>query len=258
LMAAVMLASTSSRNLNKELRCSDPEKCPRSWAMEHRPLIRFDGGAEDNCYPDEASNANNGLCAPFRQDAPIYYKIVRCGDYLKLAWHLWYGLQRGCDPFGFDSGHDDDWEHITINFIRSGASWIQDSVTFSQHGGFYTRQITHKTPDVYVGKVAHGHYDTWCDGSGMWPDPNFCTGVCGYWEDFRNDNEQTQWLPTNIKHVSEVSRSEDQVNRILEYKYFDEAYKHSCNGHSFRCIGALGFCACWRSNHTFPAPVCDV
>ena len=92
---------------------------------------------------------------------------------------------------------------------------------------------------------------------------------------FRNDNEQTRWLPTNIKHVSEVSRSEDQVNRysynltmmvkanlsifrILEYKYFDEPYKHRCNGHSFRCIGALGFCACWRNNHTFPAPICDV
>ena len=107
-----------------------------------RPLIRFDGGAGDNCYPDEASNANNGHCAPFRQDAPIYYKIVRCGDFLKLAWHLWYGLQRGCDPFGLDGGHDDDWEHVTINFIRSGDSWVQDSVTFSQHGGFYTRQIT--------------------------------------------------------------------------------------------------------------------
>ena len=93
---------------------------------------------------------------------------------------------------------------------------------------------------------------------------------------FRNDNEQTQWLPTNIKHVSEVSRYDDQVNRyigmilsrdishnsnlirILEYKYFDEAHKHSCNGHRFRCIGALGFCACWRNNHTFPAPVCNI
>ena len=40
-------------------------------------------------------------------------------------------------------------------------------------------------PSVYVGKVAHGHYDTRCDGSGLWPDPHFCTGVCGYWEDFR-------------------------------------------------------------------------
>ena len=109
-----------------------------------RPLIRFDGGAEDNCYPDEATNANNGHCAPFRQDAPIYYKIIRCGNFLKLAWHLWYGLQRGCDPFGLDGGHDDDWEHVTINFIRSGATWVQDSVTFSQHGGFYTRQITQK------------------------------------------------------------------------------------------------------------------
>ena len=66
--------------------------------------------------------------------------MVRCGDFLKLAWHLWYGRQRGCDPLGVDHGHDVDWEHITINFIRDNQTWTQDSVTFHQHGGHYTRR----------------------------------------------------------------------------------------------------------------------
>ena len=41
----------------------------------NRPLIRFDGSAQDYCYPDEATNANNGRCAGFNPDAPIYYKV---------------------------------------------------------------------------------------------------------------------------------------------------------------------------------------
>jgi len=237
--------------------CNDPEQCPLTWAQKHLPLIRFDGDSEGYCFPDEATNINNGVCKKFNPDAPIYYKIIRCGDFLKLAWHLWYGLQRGCDPFGVDDGHDDDWEHITINFVRNGDSWEQDSVTYSQHGGFYTRRNTQQNPDVYVGKVAHGHYDTWCQGSGgWWIDPNFCSGMCGYWEDFRNDNVNTRWMPHNIKHVSEVTDS--QVNRVTQYKYFDNVAKNSCDGLPWRCVGALAFCACWRNNHIFYAPVCDV
>ena len=118
--------------------CEDPELCPETWAFQHRsahkarcssrglvgvllglvmsffeknkktfkrrPFLRFDGSAQDYCYPDEATNSNNGQCAEFNPEAPIYYKIVRCGDFLKLAWHFWYGLQRGCDPFGVDHG----------------------------------------------------------------------------------------------------------------------------------------------------------
>merc|ERR1711892_49310 len=69
--------------------------------------------------------------------APIYYSIVFCGNNMKLAWHFWYGQQKGCDPFGVDEGHGDDWEHITINFAKnaSGDDWVQDSVTWFQHSG---------------------------------------------------------------------------------------------------------------------------
>jgi len=238
----------------------DPEICPLQWALEHRPFFHFDVRAENSCFPDEATNYNNGKCNKFNVDAPVYYKIIRCGDFLKLAWHLWYGLQKGCDPLGVDDGHDDDWEHITINFVRNGNLWEQDSVTYSQHGGFYTRNNKQQHPDVYVGRVAHGHYDSWCDnadtGWSWWSNHNYCTGICGYWEDFRLDNEQTRWMPTNIKHISEVK--DDQVNRVTKYKYFDLEEKHSCDGVPWRCVGALTFCACWRNNHVFHAPICDI
>jgi len=236
---------------------SDPELCPQEWALQHVPLIRFDGSAQDYCYPDEATNENNGQCKPLNPDAPIYYKIVRCGEFLKIAWHLWYGHQKGCDPFGVDHGHDDDWEHININFIHVGDQWVQDSVTFNQHSGHYTRANTQPHPDVWIGKIAHGSYDITCDGHGFVWEADYCAGGCGYWDDFRNDNENSRWMPHNIKHVSEVT--DDQVNRVNNYKYFDDPKKNKCEGFDYRCIGAEGPCGCWRNDHTFPADtICDV
>ena len=132
------------RGVSRELGL--PTQVPPAWCpaccltVSFRPFLRFDRSAQDYCYPDEATNSNNGQCAEFNPAAPIYYKIVRCGDFLKLAWHFWYGIQRGCDPLGVDSGHDDDWEHVTVNFVRENQTWTQDSVTFSQHGGHYTRR----------------------------------------------------------------------------------------------------------------------
>ena len=94
-------------------------------------------GADDYCYPDEATNANNNQCKPFDPDAPIYYNIAFCGHYMKLVWRIWYG-QKGCDPFGVDNGHGDDCEHITINFARKSPDddWVQDSMTWFQHSGW--------------------------------------------------------------------------------------------------------------------------
>ena len=106
---------------------------------------------------------------------------------LQLAWHVWYGHQKGCDPFGVDHGHDDDWEQITVNFVLEAGAWLQDSVTFHQHSGHYTRSVrfieisfcSNKSnrfagrynvdaqPNVWVGKIAHGSYDNWCDGHGL-------------------------------------------------------------------------------------------
>ena len=64
-------------------------------------------------------------------------------------------------------------------------------------------------------------------------------------------------MPENIQHVSSVT--EDQVNRVNNYKYFDDLTKNGCEGYDFRCVGATGACGCWRHDHTFPANVvCDI
>ena len=97
-LACFAVISSSAKNSLEDPVCSDPELCPEEWAYQHRPYIRFDGSADSYCFPDQATNDNNGQCKPFNPEAPIYYKIVRCGDFLKLAWHLWYGHQKGCDP----------------------------------------------------------------------------------------------------------------------------------------------------------------
>jgi len=131
-------------------------------------------------------------------------------------------------------------------------------VTFNQHSGHYTRANTQPHPDVWIGKIAHGSYDITCDGHGFVWEADYCAGGCGYWDDFRNDNENSRWMPHNIKHVSEVT--DDQVNRrVNNYKYFDDPKKNKCEGFDYRCIGAEGPCGCWRNDHTFPADtICDV
>lgn len=87
-------------------------------------------------------------------------------ELFQLVWWFWYGKQNPCT--GSFGAHGNDWEHITINFIKDGSgAWKQDSVTWFQHDGWYTRSNTATSPSVYVGKNAHGSYDNWCDGKGF-------------------------------------------------------------------------------------------
>ncbi|XP_073232419.1 uncharacterized protein [Porites lutea] len=227
----------------------------RNFARAHIPYLRFDGGARaKHCWPDEAKDSNDGKCKDFNSKAPIYYDVVDCADkYRKLVWWFWYGRQNPCT--GSSGAHDNDWEHITINFIKDGSgAWKQDSVTWFQHDGWYTRRNTAKSPSVYVGKNAHGSYDNWCDGRGFVWEQDYCAGGCGYWDDFRNDKKGRRWTPTNIKHVSEVTGR--VANRIKDEKYFDDTRLNRCIGANSRCV--KGPCGCWRNNHTFPAPKCNV
>ena len=222
------------------------------FAKERIPLIRFDGGAKGHCYPDLASDENNGECRAFNPDAPIYYDFVECEGYAKLVWWIWYGWQGDCI---LDQGsHDNDWEHITVNFIKKGAVYEQDSVTWFQHSGWYTRNAKDLHPNIYVGKNAHGSYDNWCDGVGFLWEQDYCAGGCLYWDDYRNDNENSRWTPHNILHVSEVSGA--VANRIKGEKYFKDPKLNKCEGSDDRCV-AFPPCGCWRNNHEFPAPVCD-
>jgi hypothetical protein len=220
--------------------------------MEHRPKLKFDWKAGDKCYPDKcypdtSTNENNGKCNTFDSNAPIYFKFAYCGNYMKLVWWFWYGWQKPC--LGDLGKHGDDWEHITINFVKSGNLWVQDSVTWFQHDGWYTRSNLAQHPDVYIGKNSHGSYDNWCDGKGAIWQQDYCAGSCGYWDDFRNSKD-AGWMPDNIKNLSDVT--DNQVNRITGDKYFDNSKKNKCKGGDWRCVA--GPCGCWRNNHMFAAP----
>ena len=179
------------------------------FAWRHRPILKFDGGAynQDTCFPDQATDSNNNVCKKFNPTAPIYYKIIQCGNFLKLVWHVWYGLQRPC--IGNFGGRGNNWERIIINFVKENGAWIQDSFTFYQHEGWYTRKTksNEPNPEVWVGKISHGSYDTGCDGKLSWKllSIEYCQGGCGYWDDFRNANPKTEWLPTNIQALSKIS-----------------------------------------------------
>ncbi|KAK3738446.1 hypothetical protein QZH41_017081 [Actinostola sp. cb2023] len=246
------------------------------FAKDHVPVFRFDREARAlHCWPDEANDANNGTCKDFYLQAPIYYDIRDCkgkyrkyyydirdgkGKYRKLVWWLWYGMQKPC--FGRDA-HFSDWEHITINFIKdSSGSWKQDSVTWYQHDGWYTRKNTDGVPSVYIGRTAHGCYDNWCaeeicDNRERVRHhdrySNHFPGGCGYWDDSRDDNGGRHWFPWNFAHVSVVTGK--VAKRIKEEKYFLNPQLNSCFGDDSRCV--LGTCGCWRNNHVFPAPFCN-
>ena len=129
----------------------------------------------------------------------------------------------------------------------------------------------------------------------MW-EGDYCAGGCGYWDDFRNDDEDSRWhiyrniyISSIICISTQVAAGEHQARvggdggpgqqvrlknitardstqllstlcyRVNNYKYFDDMIKNSCEGGDWRCIGAEGPCGCWRNDHTFPADtVCDV
>jgi len=224
-----------------------------AFAKARAPLLRFDQGAGGNCFPDEALDSNDGKCRDFNKNAPIYYDFVECGNYAKLVWWMWYGWQKPCT--GNSGKHGNDWEHITTNFFKKNGQWQQDSVTRFQHGGWFTRQDVTKNPWIFVGKVAHGSYDVWCDGSiKRWLGTHGCSGGCGYWEDYRNvkEGKSVIWKPHNIKHISEVKGTVSK--RVTGEKYFNDPKLNKCNGPNARLVGTSG---CWRNNHVFPAPVCD-
>ena len=81
IVSTLLLVSSVSASAipqaNQTWGCDDPFECAHTWAMNRRPLLRFDGAAGGHCFPDEATNANNGECRDLNEDAPIYYNIVR-------------------------------------------------------------------------------------------------------------------------------------------------------------------------------------
>jgi len=51
------------------------------FAKARIPLLRFDGSSKGHCFPDVATDQNNGICREFNANAPIYYDFVECGNH---------------------------------------------------------------------------------------------------------------------------------------------------------------------------------
>ena len=188
--------------LNPPASCSNPPAVPNP--RDYIPTFHFDRA--NKCYPTSCSN--NGQCSDFSSNAPVYYRSYECSnDRYAITYWLFYGMQKAC--FLSFGSHDNDWEHVTVNFIRSGPNWAQDSVVFHQHGGHYTRMAKYgkASADVYVGKIAHGSYHNTCCGGGC---DEYCHGGCEYFHDFRNPGRS--WRPTNLLEYSEERCAYSNLN----------------------------------------------
>ena len=155
-------------------------------AKRFAPQLRFDDGA--NTYPRRAgdvfanSSNNTGCNSNSRLNQTVsdgfgainnwndarskiytYFFIQRSGDRYFIDYWWTYYRQPNCS--GSSGGHDYDWEHITVQVKKVGNSYRKVSVTFFQHGGWYTKrfesgsmQVTGDHPISYVGKLGHGNY----------------------------------------------------------------------------------------------------
>ncbi|MFC1569986.1 hypothetical protein ACFL4L_07105, partial [bacterium] len=115
---------------------------------------------------------------------------------------------------------------------------------------------TSRDINVWVGKIAHGSYHTWCKGTSLdLSSPNYCQGGCLYWDDFRNDENGIQWIPTNLIPL-------DEVGSIGNAKKNDDYCNiPNCEGKNYRGaeitiedgdIKAVPF-GCWQNNyHLWP------
>jgi hypothetical protein len=219
------------------------EPDPYEWV----PVFHFDGCAAEYCYPDTPDPEHDGRCiTTFDSLAPVYYEGQWCSSkYYKLAYWVWYGRQQDCFP-GTGS-HNNDWEHVILNFDYTSADeFVLESVTFYQHQGWYTRGIeaTAPQPDVYVGKIGHGSYHNWCDGVGLIWEADYCQGGCGYWDDFRNDINGIQWKPTNLIPLDEAKKIEGSIgDRVKNEDYAD---LEACEGSFDRVLTTAG---CWQNNY---------
>ena len=165
-----------------------------NW-YRYLPIFKFDGSAQDYCYPGWPSKQNDEKCNKnFNPNAPVFCQMDYCGRYIVYTYWLWYGLQQAC-TFNFGR-HGDDWEHVSV-YVRNGRA---DKVVFHQHNGHYTRRrgsyrSEGERPIVFIGKVAHGSYHDYCNGRCSWEEffkyacigsHRYCQGGCLYWDDFRS------------------------------------------------------------------------
>lgn len=160
----------------------------RSWAARYAPYVKFDQAA--STYPDDieviwnaSTNRDCGQQLVLSDQSIIenrntgfttYFDVqISPDDSRRVFIDYWWAYARQPNCIGDTGGHDYDWEHVVIQFNRN--TWTPSTITFFQHGGWYTQNLTTNRDEVYVGKVAHGAYH---DSGGI--------GGCLYYADYRN------------------------------------------------------------------------
>ncbi|EFJ48073.1 hypothetical protein VOLCADRAFT_91274 [Volvox carteri f. nagariensis] len=163
---------------------SDLKELVRRFA----PVLRFYSGAqgypitaqtyfEAGCHKKECSMAS-WLNKARDPNAHVYFGVNICGDsQIRIRYHFFYAWQPPCAtspipelPYSVGD-HQADWETVTV--VLSEDRLRIAAVSYSQHGGWYTRvggrhgfegswlglgTVSDGRPVVYVGQTAHGSY----------------------------------------------------------------------------------------------------
>lgn len=229
---------------------SETEARIMSDGYRYLPVFKFDRA--NKCYPDWPSSQNNNKCrGDLNPHSPVFCQLDYCEGYIVYTYWLWYGFQEQCIEV-FDSGHGDDWEHVSVYVDRNNGQVAK--VVFHQHDGHYTRRRgTYDTegdrPVVYVGKIAHGSYHAHCDGhctftefftQGCLGSVNYCQGGCLYWDDFRNPGpalRNANIYPLRIgQTVDGIKRPSGDKTKVCSIG--------TCEGASHRAPASAG---CWKN-----------
>jgi hypothetical protein len=116
---------------------------------------------------------------------PTYYAVADHADgSLRIMYWWFYGYQYPCNvsPIRESGAHMGDWERIMVTTTPDRTE--VESVTYWQHGGWYTRTpgpLVAGRPLVYVGKDNHGSYH-------YRNEMQVFAHSCPYWDDIRSPN----------------------------------------------------------------------
>jgi hypothetical protein len=209
---------------------------------------------------DKASLADNSI--------PTYYQIRRFGGQTRIQYWWFYGFQDPCmdatpgslaaaglaggglgaaiggiagaasadsDGHLIKGDHHGDWENIIV--ILSEDETRVASVSYFQHGGWYTRiagprdapctaigrcdgpggfETVNGRPVVYVGKIAHGSFH-----NSNSVNPQIPGGQCLYYEDYRNPAGAQDYFETpraqmvNLDGNVEPWLAADRIEKIF-------------------------------------------
>lgn len=231
----------------------------QAWATQFAPLIKFDRASPD--YPttveniftssDPATIVCGGKLAliertvPRSKDFPTYYDVqVHPSDADRIFIDYWWAYKRQENCFSNLGGHDYDLEHVVIQFRQSTQRII--SVTYFQHGGYYTKDYRSKAAgtrvQAWVGKFAHGMYHF---GSSITL-PGY---ECAYWGDYRNPNGTQDEVLTGNRLV-QMSCGATEFN-------FSGNWGDPGKGPLFRDRAYWNFPACYGSDGPFGQDGCS-